>query len=185
MAADVSDLVKRAQAGDQAAFEELVLLFQRPLFYTVLRIVGDAHTADDLTQEAFLKAYESLAELETPEYFKAWIFRIATNKAIDVHRTTHAIHGEVPVEDLSTFGATDPEPQPEPEHVARVRAAIEKAVAELPAQQRAVLTLTVEQGLAQEEIAKILDCPVGTVKSRLHHARRFIKARIERLVGPL
>lgn len=183
--ADITDLVRRAQSGDTAAFEELVTAFQRPIFYTVLRVVGNVHTADDLTQEVFLRAYQSLEELKTPEHFKSWLFRIATNKAIDAHRSAHGSHGEIPIEDFSHFGTLDPDPDPEPAEAQRLRAELEAAIEALPAQQRAVLTLTVEQGLPQEEIARILDCPVGTVKSRLHHARRFIKARVEKLIGPI
>jgi RNA polymerase sigma-70 factor (ECF subfamily) len=186
MADELTALVLQAQAGDDAAFEELVRATQRSLFYTVLRVVQDTHMADDLVQEVLIKAYESLPELKTPEFFKAWIHRIAMNRAIDCRRSSRkAAENVFLVDEFFNVGVEDPDPPADPEEVARLSAAVSEAIGSLPDQQRTVLSLTMEKNLSQEEIAQIMECPVGTIKSRLHHARKSLREKLRRFFGPL
>jgi RNA polymerase sigma-70 factor (ECF subfamily) len=187
MVDDLTELVLQAQTGDPAAFEELVRRTQRSLFYTILRVVQDTHAADDLVQEVYIKAFQSLPDLKTPEFFRAWIHRIAMNRAIDTRRSTRKAAERVfLVDDFFNAATTeDPEPAPDPAEVARLQSAVSEAIADLPDQQRTVLSLTMEKNMSQEEIAQIMECPVGTIKSRLHHARKTLKEKLRRWIGSI
>jgi RNA polymerase sigma-70 factor, ECF subfamily len=184
---DLTELVLQAQKGDALAFEELVRLTQRSLFYTVLRVVQDQHTADDLVQEVFIKAFQSLPELKTPEFFKAWIHRIAMNRAIDTRRSAKKAAEKVFLVDdfFNTAVAEEKEPRPDPREQAKLETAVQEAIADLPDNQKSVLSLTMDKNMSQEEIAQIMECPVGTIKSRLHHARKTLKEKLRRWFGDI
>ena len=187
MVDDLTELVLQAQSGDPAAFEELVRRTQRSLFYTVLRVVQDTYVADDLVQEVFIKAFQSLPELKTPEFFKAWIHRIAMNRAIDTKRSAKKAAEKVFLVDdfFNTAAAPEKQEETDPREVAQMQTAVSEAIADLPDQQRAVLSLTMEKNMSQEEIAQIMECPVGTIKSRLHHARKTLKEKLRRWFGDI
>ncbi|MBI4860347.1 MAG: sigma-70 family RNA polymerase sigma factor [Candidatus Riflebacteria bacterium] len=185
MTDELTPLVLQAQDGDTRAFEQLVVLTQRGLFYTVLRVVQDVHLADDLVQEVYIKAFQSLKELKTPEFFKPWLHRIAMNRAIDSRRSAMKANEKVfLVGDFFSAGVEAPEPEPDREEMHKMEIAIGEAIAALPDQQRTVLSLTMEKNMSQEEIAQIMECPVGTIKSRLHHARRTLKEKLRKWFGP-
>lgn len=187
MVDDLTELVLQAQTGDPAAFEDLVRRTQRSLFYTILRVVQDQHIADDLVQEVYIKAFQSLPELKTPEFFRAWIHRIAMNRAIDSKRTAKKTAEKVFLVDdfFNTAVAEEKEPAPDPKEQARLASAVSEAIAGLPDQQRTVLSLTMEKDMSQEEIAQIMECPVGTIKSRLHHARKTLKEKLRHWFGEI
>lgn len=181
---DLSDLVTRAQGGDPAAFEDLVKRTQRQLFFTVLRVVQDRYLADDIVQEVYIKAYQCLGELKSPGVFKGWLHRIAMNRAIDAKRSAKkTADASYLVEDWTMVGKEDPERGPEPAEVARLELAVNEAISDLPAAQRAVLSMTMDKGMSQEDIAVVLECPVGTIKSRLHHARKTLKEKLRRFLN--
>lgn len=184
---DLTELVLQAQKGDTAAFESLVRATQRSLFYTVLRVVQDQHTADDLVQEVFIKAFQSLPELKTPEFFKAWIHRIAMNRAIDTRRSAKKAAEKVfLVDDFFETAATgSQEPGPDSREQAKLESAVQEAIRDLPDNQKSVLSLTMDKNMSQEEIAQIMECPVGTIKSRLHHARKTLKEKLRRWFGEI
>jgi RNA polymerase sigma-70 factor, ECF subfamily len=184
---DLTGWVLKAQSGHAEAFEELVRRTQRSLFYTILRVVQDTHVADDLVQEVYIKAFQSLPDLKTPEFFKSWIHRIAMNRAIDTRRTAKKTAEHVFLVDdfFNAAAAEDPEPKDDPRHVAQMQQAVNEAIADLPEQQRVVLSLTMEKNMSQEDIAAVMECPVGTIKSRLHHARKTLKEKLRRWFGPL
>lgn len=179
-AADVERLVLRARRGDRRAFSRLVARFQKPVFYTVLKVVRDVHTADDLTQEVFVKAFCNLRRLRTASFFGTWLHRIALNKAIDHHRRAKKEADSVfLVDDFFNAQATR-DGGAEGAHVdlEQLRARLREGIERLPEGQRLVLLMTMDQGLPQEEVAAVLSIPVGTVKSRLFHARRFLAAQL-------
>lgn len=184
---DLTELVLQAQKGEPLAFEELVRRTQRGLFYTVLRVVQDTHVADDLVQEVYIKAFQSLPELKTPEFFKSWIHRIAMNRAIDTRRSAKKAAEHVFLVDdfFNAPAAEDPRDPEDPKHVAQLSAAVSEAIADLPDQQRVVLSLTMEKNMSQEDIAAVMECPVGTIKSRLHHARKTLKEKLRRWFGDI
>lgn len=184
----VERLVARARDGDAGAFERLVARFQRRVFYTVLRIVRDTHRADDLTQEVFITAYRRLADVKEDAAFVPWLLRIARNRAIDAHRRQRREQERLYlVEDWTDVGGTEGGADPttastdeagRAERVADLQAALEEAIASLPQGQRDVLLMSMDPETTHDEIAQTLGIPPGTVKSRLHHARRILTARL-------
>jgi RNA polymerase sigma-70 factor, ECF subfamily len=185
MSEDLTALVLRAQSGDLSAFEQIVVQTQRTLFYTILRVVCDRHIADDLVQEVFIKVHGSLPELKSPDLFRPWLHRIAMNRAIDRRRAMKKEAERVFLVD-EFFGKADPareEPR-DLQEMASMEEAIQKAIDSLPNQQKVVMALTMEKNLSQEEIAVVMECPVGTIKSRLHHARKTLKERLRKWLGP-
>lgn len=173
---DLESLVRAAQAGDFRAFGTLVERYQKRIFYAVLRVVKDEHTADDVTQEAFLKAHQALGRLETPAHFGTWLHRIAVNKALDAHRSQRRRREqEAGGDDFSWIEAPqDPELRALTDDVAGLKSALGAALAKLPEAQRAVVELSMDPEVRHEHIAEALGIPEGTVKSRLHHARKFL-----------
>lgn len=167
MASD-EDLVGRVVDGDELALRELLRRYERPLSHFIYR-----HTAgrdvEDLYQDTWLRVVQHAARFDRARRFSTWLFQIAVNLCRDWHRRTPP----EPVEAVDT-AATDALPAVE----ARIDAA--RLLAALPEQQREVVLLRYYQDLTEEEVAQILDCPKGTVKSRLHSAL----ARLAACVGP-
>jgi RNA polymerase sigma-70 factor (ECF subfamily) len=155
------DTVRRAQQGDEEAFEELVRLHMADVYRFARGVVGDATAAEDVVQEAFLKAYRSLPRFRRQAKFSTWLFRITRNCAIDALRRNalqERIRRLAPVE-------TD---KPDPS----LRTALRSAVADLPTELREVFVLVEIFGYSYPETASILGVPVGTVKSRMHRTRQ-------------
>jgi len=172
------DLVTQAIAGRESSFEELVRRYQRPIASYVYRMTGDYEAALDLTQEVFIKVYNSLARYR-PEYkFSTWIYRIAHNTAID-HLRRHSTH-EL---DLATdehgherpilSGAMTPEQESER---AERRAEIEGVVGALPESYRELIILRHAHDLSYDEIAEVTGLPLGTVKNRIFRAREAMRS---------
>jgi len=185
MSEDLTALVLKAQSGDLRAFEQIVVQTQKALFYTILRVVADSHLADDLVQEVYIKVYRCLPELKCPDLFRPWIHRIAMNRAIDCRRARRKESERIFLVD-DFFGKSEPTAQepPDSQEIAGMQEDVQKAIDGLPDQQRTVLALTMEKNLSQEEIAVVMECPVGTIKSRLHHARKTLKEKLRRWLGP-
>ncbi len=184
-------LVTRTLAGDGDAFRQLVERYQRGVFGIVLQLVRDRSAAEDLAQEAFLKAYRALDTFELERKFSSWLFKIAHNAAIDHlrRRGPETLPLESPDEEGPDLLATLAAPAHDtPEALARRRrlaAALEEAVARLKPDYRLVMELRFRQGLAYEEIAEVTGLPLGTVKTHLHRARKgMAKALIELGWGP-
>lgn len=178
-------LVVRAAGGDDEAFGELVRLFQRRVFFAVMRVVNDMHLADDLTQEAFLKAHRGLPRLETPSFFGTWLHRIALNVAIDAKKKRgRRREREVSGGEFAWIEApTDPALRDALDDVEGLRAATQAAIARLPKGQRVVMEMSMDPEVGQEEIAAVLGIPRGTVKSRLFHARKFLFEKLRPFFG--
>jgi len=167
--------VEAAQRGDAAAFTRLVARFQDRIFALTFAKLGDYHTAQDATQEAFLEAYLNLHRLAAPEAFPVWLRRIALGKCIRQIRSTKSVRAVAPL--YNAAGILAPEPGPQQRLESREeRERLRGALAALPQQERAVLVLYGIGGYAYAEIADLTQAPLGTVKKRLHTARQRLKA---------
>jgi len=179
------DLVTRAVAGREDGFEELVRRYQRPIAAYVYRMVGDYESALDLTQEVFIKVYNSLRRYRSEFKFSTWIYKIAHNSAVDhlrrqggrelaLQREFDGEQYDLPIE------SRRPSPEQESERAER-RVEIERVVSELPAAYRELVVLRHSHDLSYDEIADVTGLPLGTVKNRLFRAREVMRrAFVER-----
>jgi len=173
-------LVERVQSGDKRAFELLVLKYQHRIYSLVSRMVRDADDVQDVVQEAFIKAYRALPNFRGESAFYTWLYRIAVNTAKNhlVARSRRPQGIDVDVEEAEFMDNADglrdidgPESTLATEQLKRV---IDDAISGLPEDLRTALTLREFEGLSYEEIATVMDCPVGTVRSRIFRAREAI-----------
>ena len=172
-------LVRRAQAGDRAAFRSLYQAYQDRVFATAYRIAGDREVAADLTQEVFVKVFEELPGFRFGSRFSTWLYRVAANHAINKASETarHArLNERVARERPSTAPATPPV------HDRFADERIQRALDGLSVKLRVVTVLRYLEGLSYEEIAEALELSVGTVKSRLFLAHATLKEALIDLV---
>lgn len=163
------DWVRRAQAGDRKAFSELVRCHQRPVHRYLLRMLGSHDDAMELTQEAFIKAWQALPQWRPEAQFRTWLFRIANNMAIDALRHRKLVEF-VPLED--SFDA--PGSQPDPAHQAQLTQEVRQldaSLRKLMPEHRQILLLREVEEMSYDEIGAVLALNEGTVKSRLARAR--------------
>jgi RNA polymerase sigma factor (sigma-70 family) len=173
---DDRDLVARARRGDQQAFTELIMQYQVPLYNMALRMVGAPEDAADITQDAFLRAWEKIRSLrEAP--FKAWLFQIAANLCYDHFRRGRRF-GVMPEEDhaakVVSLGIATPDPQERAERRERNRL-VSDAITALEPDMRIAIILRDVNGMSYEEIANVVRVPLGTVKSRIARARASVQ----------
>jgi RNA polymerase sigma-70 factor, ECF subfamily len=167
--------VVQALAGSQSAFEQIVVRYQRPVISLIARITGDRARAEDLAQEAFVKAFRNLAAFDTTRRLSSWLFRIAHNTAIDSMRRSRPPPGSTDATHIGSAArlhepATAPGPDPiERQELGR---ALEAALAELRPDQRAAIVLRYENGLSFDEIGAVLGVPEVTARSHVHRARK-------------
>ncbi len=173
-----AELVGRAVGGDGEAFRQLVERYQRPVYGLLLRMVRDPALAEDLAQDALIKAYRALATFDRRRQFSSWLFKIAHNTAIDHLRRFRppSVPLETPDDERRDPLAVLAAPQHEsPEARAAggdLAQALEAAVRRLRPEYREVVLLRFQQGFSYDEIAEILELPLGTVKTHLHRARK-------------
>ncbi|GIV09177.1 MAG: hypothetical protein KatS3mg019_1268 [Fimbriimonadales bacterium] len=181
-------LVERAQAHDEAAFEQIMNLYADRLYNYILRMVGNPADAEDLLQEAFLRAYQGLPNFDGRASLSTWLYRIATNLCIDHQRKrarrVQTVSYSVWEDDEGETGEWEfPDLQtPNPMDAAlnrELRQVVEQAVAALSPKLKTVLLLYDVEELSYDEIARVLSIPIGTVKSRLNHARGQIQKQVE------
>jgi RNA polymerase sigma-70 factor (ECF subfamily) len=192
------ELVRRAQGGERAAFDELVIRYKDRIYNLCFQKLGDAEEASDAAQEAFVKAFRAIGGFEGKAKFFTWIFRIAVNCAFTRRRKRARERGAAPLSlDQARGGGDDggderagfdaPDVRAEPAELAlqaeRART-IQEAIASLDEDHHRIVLLRDVEGLAYEEIAAILDCPVGSVKSRLHRARLVLRERLRPYLSP-
>ncbi len=181
-------LVKRVQQGDRSAFDLLVVKYQHKILKLIMRYVRDPSEALDVAQEAFLKAYRAIRSFRGDSAFYTWLYRIAINTAknhvvalgrkplyydLDLQESDG---GEVfaKLKDIDT-----------PEHLTlseELRATIDKAIRDLPEDLRTAILLREIEGMSYEEIAQTMECPVGTVRSRIFRAREAIDKKLRPLL---
>lgn len=173
--------IRAALGGDQEAFRELVERYKGRAYGVALGIVGDPDDAQDVVQDAFVKAYYKLRDFRFGSNFYTWFYRLLVNQAIDRWRKA----SRSPTVSLDEKWLSDEVSPPEaaayprtPEELAGNRELVEgltRAIAALPEHHRTVILLREVDGLSYDEIARVLDCSVGTVMSRLHYARAKLK----------
>jgi len=178
-AANDSDLVASAVTGLEGSFEELVRRYQRPISAYVYRMVGDYESALDLTQEIFIKVYNSLRRYNSEFKFSTWIYKIAHNSAVDhLRRTTTREQSIIAGTESESFElpieSNRPTPEQESERKER-RIEIESVVRTLPGNYRELVILRHSQDLTYEEIVEVTGLPLGTVKNRLFRAREMMR----------
>lgn len=182
-------LVKRVQAGDKRAFDLLVKQYQHKIIGLIGRYVYDQHEALDVAQEAFIKAYRALPGFRGDSAFYTWLYRIAINTAKNhlVARNRRPPDVDVDVDDAQYLGAESELRELETPENALYRDELERVVKQtldrLPEDLRVALTLREFEGMSYEDIANVMDCPVGTVRSRIFRAREAIDKEIAPLLN--
>jgi RNA polymerase sigma-70 factor (ECF subfamily) len=181
-------LVERVFKGEMQAFDLLVLRYQQRLLGLIGRFVRDPHEAEDLAQETFIKAYRALGSFRGESAFYTWLYRIAINTANNflVSKGRRPPDTDIDVDDPEQIDAhammADGDSPEANQARDELKAAIDQGIAELPEDLRTAFTLREFSGLSYEEIAEIMDCPVGTVRSRIFRARDAIDSRIRPLL---
>lgn len=170
-----AQLIGLAQNGDRDAFAQLLQRYEKPVYHQALRMVGSAEDAADMTQEAFLKAWQGLPAFQGGSSFSTWIYRITGNVCIDFLRREKKRRGDASLDDEDcgpAFQLADPAPSPQRAlEQDELRRAVNAALSRLSDDHRQVLVLREINGLSYEEIGRILSLSPGTVKSRLARAR--------------
>jgi len=164
------ELITQAQQGDRRAFGELVRCHREGVVNVVYRLCGDANLAEDAAQEAFIRAWQHLPGYRPRSPFRNWVYRIATNVALD------SLRRERETVDIDALSLVTPDAGPEATLEGKERGErVRQAVLALPSASRAVLVLREYEGLSYQEIADTLDIPMGTVMSRLNYARNRLR----------
>jgi RNA polymerase sigma-70 factor (ECF subfamily) len=181
-------LVRRAQQGDQTAFELLVRKYQHKVAKLVARFVRDRSEAEDVTQEAFIKAYRALPGFRGESAFYTWLYRIAVNTAKNYLESRGR---RPPGSDLEIEGAELMDAgsllrdEATPERLAlteEIGTTVARVINQLPVDLRTAIMLREIEGLSYEEIAEVMDCPIGTVRSRIFRAREVIDTELKPLL---
>lgn len=191
MGENVTDqqLVERVKKGDKAAFDLLVLKYQQRIVNLVSRFVRNPSDAMDVTQDAFIKAYRALPNFRGDSAFYTWMYRIAVNTA----KNFLAVQSRRPLEsdyDVSEIEQIEGDhalkEYATPEHMLlkdEIQSTVVKAIEELPDDLRIAITLREVEGLSYEDIATAMDCPIGTVRSRIFRAREAIDKQLKPLLN--
>lgn len=184
------ELVERAQQGDTQAFNALVNKYQRRLARLLSRLIKDEHEVNDVVQESFIKAYRALPNFRGDSAFYTWLYRISINTA----KNFLANSNKRPISSSEMFSGSDGEVMDMTDQVAddltpeaelmnkQILQTVEHAVAKLPEDLRRAITLREMDGMSYEEIAQEMQCPIGTVRSRIFRAREVIAADLRPLL---
>ncbi len=183
-----NQLVLRVQKGDKRAFDLLVLKYQYKVQALVGRFVRDPHEAQDVSQEAFIKAYKALANFRGDSQFYTWLYRIAVNTAKNhlVSRSRRPPASDIDINDSEFHSGSEALQENDTPDGEFFRDELEKVVFNtmdsLPEDLKSAISLRELEGLSYEEIAEVMDCPVGTVRSRIFRAREAINEKIRPLM---
>jgi RNA polymerase sigma-70 factor (ECF subfamily) len=181
--AEAAELVARAKAGDRAAFDELVRKYRARVYSLALHLTGQASDADDITQDAFLKAYHKLPEFEGRSEFFTWIYRITLHRALNAKRDRKR-RPTVPLDDPRLVAAVAVDSHGDPERAVQLRdryRALLEAFDQLSSLLQTTVVLTTLQGLSYKEAAVVLETTEGTIAWRIHEARRKMRGYLDGL----
>lgn len=182
-------LVAKVQSGDKRAFDLLVIKYQHRIFAIISRYVKDSAEVHDVAQEAFIKAYRAIGNFRGDSAFYTWIYRIAINTAKNylVSRGRRPPASDVDMDDAEFYAGSDmlrDNASPEQQMMRdQLEAVVFKAIQSLPEDLRTAVSLREMEGLSYEEIAEVMSCPVGTVRSRIFRAREHIDKHMAPLVN--
>jgi len=167
-------LVVRAQAGDETAFAELVERYSPRLRYFLRKLLASADGAEDALQDVWLDVFRHLPRLADPQALVAWLYRIARDRAFG--RLRKARRAEQPLDESQVVDEAADEDDFSPEDAARIHAALD----ELPPEQREVLVLRFLEEMSYEQIARVVGCQLGTVRSRIHYGKQALRRALEK-----
>jgi len=175
-----SSIIEKVLAGDAQTFEMLILKYQSKLFATILNVVKDRELAEDITQEAYMKAFQKLDTLKDHNQFYAWLKRIALNLALNHFERSKRIMDVENEEDETSFFERIPDGESPEELVVKdeLKRYVRHFVEALPDKLRVVIIFREIEDMSYEEISEIMNIPIGTVRSRLFNARQMIKDRL-------
>ncbi|WP_415880549.1 RNA polymerase sigma factor RpoE [Methylomonas sp. TEB] len=182
------ELVRRVQQGDKSAFDLLVIKYQHKIVHLVNRYVKDPSEAQDVAQDSFIKAYRALGDFRGDSAFYTWLYRIAINTAKNylLSRSRRHFDYEIDVQDAEQVeNAPQLRDIETPENLLmneQIVAVIKSAIERLPEEMRIAITLREFEGMSYEEIAEAMDCPIGTVRSRIFRAREAIDQKLNPLL---
>ncbi len=184
------ELVKRARNKDPKAFEKLLKKYRKSVYYMLLKMVNNADDAEDLTQEAFAKAFNSLLKFDSKYAFSTWLFRIATNNCIDFIRKKRVKTVSIDTQysnkdgDSFSFDIKDPDENPDDLMLRKQRKEyLAVAVAKLPPKYQRLVQLRYFKEFSYEEVANELELPLGTVKAQLFRARELLSQELKHMHG--
>ncbi|WP_164670736.1 RNA polymerase sigma factor SigW [Virgibacillus doumboii] len=180
----IKEKIKQVKRGDQAAFEDVVSFYQNKIFQHCYRMLGNRHEAEDIAQEAFLRAYVNIHSFDDRRKFSTWLYRIATNLTIDrirKRKPDHYLDAEVKGTDgldmYSQLVADNRLPEEEVEGL-ELRDHIHQEISALPPKYRSIIILRYLEEFSLQEISDILDIPLGTVKTRIHRGREALRKKL-------
>jgi len=174
-----AELVRRIQSGDAAAFDELMRRYKHPVLNFIFRMLGNAHDADDVAQDVFVRVYQNLDTYQPKMKFSTWLFALARNAAIDRLRW-RARHRAESIESVPEIIASSG--TAEDVNARDIGGQIAAAVANLPEDQRTAIVLSEYHGMSYAEIAGVLRCSEKSVESRLYRARQTLRAALQHLL---
>ncbi|MCM3800265.1 RNA polymerase sigma factor SigW [Caldibacillus thermoamylovorans] len=183
----VKSRIKQVRKGDQNAFGEIVELYKDKVFQLCFRMLGNSHEAEDISQEAFMRAYINIERYNIDRKFSTWLYRIATNLCIDRIRKKkpdYYLDAEVAGTEGLTLYSQIPASQLAPdEEVSKIelQEIIQNEILKLPEKYRTVIVLRYIEELPLLEISKILDLPIGTIKTRIHRGREALRKQLRHI----
>jgi RNA polymerase sigma-70 factor (ECF subfamily) len=184
MEALIKKRIKQVIKGDQDAFAEIVEIYSNSIYQLGYRMLGNRHEAEDIAQEAFIRAYVNIKSFNQDLKFSTWLFRIATNLCIDRIRKKkpdYYLDAEVSGTDgltmYSQLSSNSPLPENELESL-ELHETVQKEILKLPEKYRSVIVLKYMEELSLNEISEILDMPLGTVKTRIHRGREALRQQL-------
>lgn len=179
-----TELVTRAQQGDEFAFEALYRRFARTVYTVAHHMLGNHHDADEVMQETFIRIFKNLSRLRSPQAFTAWVYQITVNLCMDYRKTRSRNRWEpleADEERQSHFELATAKWVRNPQQVLENKELlthISSAIDSLPGQQKAVILLHEVEGLSKKMISEVLECSLVTVRTNLHHARKKLRRRL-------
>lgn len=184
MEAIVKKRIKQVKSGDQNAYAEIVELYKDKVYRICYRMLGNPHEAEDIAQEAFIRAYININSYDINRKFSTWLYRIATNLSIDRIRKKKPdyyldaqIEGTEGLDMYSQIAADGPLPEEDVESL-ELQEWVQGEILALPVKYRSAITLKYLEDLSLKEISEILELPIGTVKTRIHRGREALRKRL-------